>query len=271
MKDLENYTMGATDGDIGHVKDFYFDDDVWVVRYLVVDTGSWLADRKVLISPLSIHNPEWESKRLPVAITKDQVKHSPDIDTDKPVSRQHEMNLLGYYGYPYYWGRSNLLGGSMSPYSILPGFTGVTREAEEERAIELNARAERALHQDDDPHLRSCKAIIGYHIKATDGEIGHVEGLLIDEQTWAIQYLVVNTSNWWLGHKVLIAPEWIDNVSWLDNSVSLDLTREAVKTSPAYDSTVQLNREREYSLYSHYGRTGYWDVQTTVIEIESGT
>jgi sporulation protein YlmC with PRC-barrel domain len=263
MQDLKDYTIGATDGDIGEVKDFYFDDEAWVIRYFIVDTGAWLSQRKVLISPIAIEQADWESHRLFVGITKDQVKNSPDIDTDKPVSRQHEIQYLGYYGYPYYWGRVGMWDAGLytGGFGLPGGLSGETHAREE------SARAQRALHEDDDPHLRSCKAIVGYHIKATDGDVGHVESLLINEETWAIQYLVVNTSNWWLGHKVLIAPEWIDEVRWLDKTVSVDLECASVKTSPPFESSEQLNREREVNLYNHYGRSGYW-LTETVIEQE---
>ena len=260
MQDLEDYTIGATDGDIGEVKDFYFDDEAWVVRYFIVDTGAWLFSRKVLISPVSIQHPDWMSQRLLVALTREQVKNSPEIDTNKPVSRQHEMQYLGYYSYPYYWGRAGTWNNGMYP----GGFGLLAGEGEEEHAREEHAEVERASHLGDDHHLRSCKAIIGYHIKATDGEVGHVESLLINEETWAIQYLVVNTSNWWLGHKVLIAPEWIDSVSWRDSTVSVDLERATVKTSPPYESSEQLNRQRESNLYKHYGRVGYWVIETVI-------
>ena len=258
MKDLEQYAIGATDGPIGHVKDFYFDDDAWVIRYLVVDTGSWLSSRKVLISPMSIRQPDWIGKLLPVSITQAQVGKSPDIDTDKPVSRQHEIEYLGYYGYPYYWGGEGLWGEGMSPYALLP-LEPVVGRAEQRRDEEATARAEREHQRNDDPHLRSCQAVVGYHIHASDGEIGHVSGLLVDEATWAIRYMVVDTSNWWLGHEVLIAPQWISGLDWSDQSVSVGLTRESVKNAPPYDSTAELNRQREAGLYEHYGRSGYWD------------
>ncbi len=260
MKDLEGYAIRATDGDIGHVKDFYFDDEVWVIRYLVVDTGSWLSSRKVLISPIAIGEPNWAGKVLPVSITKEQVKNAPDIDTDAPVSRQHEIRYLGYYGYPHYWGGAGLWAGSMYPGMMMTGYGayGSTPYAQTQKEQEDHARAEEARHRDDDLHLRSCKAVMGYHIEATDGDIGHVQDLLVDEETWAIRYLIANTSNWWLGHQVLISPQWIKNVSWSEATVSLDLTRQAVQDAPPYDSTTQLNRKQEAGLYDHYGRPSYW-------------
>ena len=238
MNDLEGYAIRATDGTIGHVKDFYFDDQAWVIRYLVVDTGTWLSSRKVLISPIAIGHPDWTEKVLPVSITKEQVKNSPDIDTEKPVSRQHEIDYFGYYGYPFYWGGAGIWGGGIYPNMMMPDYVGFESKpfGEGPGADEAYARADTAQHQHDDPHLRSCKEIMDYHIEATDGDVGHVQGMLVDEETWAIQYLIVNTSNWWLGHQVLIAPHWIKDVSWSDATVSLNLTRQAVKEAPLYDS-----------------------------------
>lgn len=265
LKELEQYTIGATDGDIGQVKDFYFDDQAWVVRYLIVDTGSWLSGRKVLISPISLCKPDWAAHTLPVAINQEQVKNSPDIDTDQPVSRQHEMQYFSYYDYPYYWGGAGLWGEGSIPMAMYPGYAGLDGSAAgREQAIAEGAKAERARHRDDDPHLRSCEAVVGYHIHATDGEVGHVESFLIDDETWAIRYLVVNTSNWWLGHKVLIAPRWIGGVDWSDEAVTVDLSRDAVKAAPAYDPSADLDRQRENTLYAHYGRAPYWNASATL-------
>lgn len=263
MNDLENYTIGATDGDIGQVKDFYFDDQAWVIRYLVVDAGSWLSSRKVLISPISIRGPNWALRRLPVSITKEQVRNSPDIDTDKPVSRQHEIDFHSYYGYPDYAGGLGIWDEGMYPYLMDPGYPQSSLgRAERDKADQELVRAEQEQHRNDDPHLRSCKAVIGYHIHATDGDIGHVQGLLIDEESWAIRYIVVNTSNWWRGHLVLIAPQWIKDINWTDESVTVNLSRGAVQDAPPYQPTDELNREREADLYGHYGRAGYWGPPT---------
>jgi hypothetical protein len=260
MQDLQDYEIGATDGTVGHVRDFYFDDRQWVIRYLVVDTGSWLSSRKVLISPMAIHHADWAAKILPVSISREQVRNSPDIDTDKPVSRQHERDYLGYYGHPYYWGGGGLWGGGYYPGSMPTGmgYGGAEAEFRLSQAQRAREEAEVEREADADPHLRSCQAVIGYRIHASNGEIGHVSGLLVDEETWAIRYVVVDTSNWWLGHKVLIAPQWIKGLRWEDEAVVVDLTRESVKDAPPFDSTAELNREREMGLFAHYGRAGYW-------------
>lgn len=267
MHDLEGYAIRATDGVIGHVRDFYFDDQAWVIRYLVVDTGSWLSSRNVLISPISIGQPDWAGKVLPVAITREQVKNSPDIDTDKPVSRQHEVRYFKYYGYAAYWGGPGIWGGGMLPGMIATEYGDVAAAPfavgpKAAEAAEANARAIEAQHQNDDPHLRSCKAVVDYHIKATDGEIGHVQGLLVEEETWAVRYLVADTSNWWLGHQVLVAPQWIKNMDWSEETIAVNLNRQAVKDSPPYDPAAQLDRTQETGIHEHYGRAGYWTADT---------
>lgn len=261
LKDLHGYSIRATDGDIGSVKDFYFDDERWVVRYLVVETGSWLSSRKVLISPISIGEPDHTEKVLPVRITQDQVRNSPDIDTDKPVSRQHESDYLGYYGYSDYWGGSGLWGGEAFPGMLTGlGYAGTMAPGEpgSEEADRAIREARAREHANDDPHLRSCKSVTGYHIGATDGEIGHVQGFIVDDQNWAIRYVVADTSNWWLGHQVIVSPQWIQDVSWSERTVAVNMTQKAIKDAPAYDPAVLLDRAQEIGIYEHYGRPGYW-------------
>lgn len=259
LNDLHDYTIGAEDGSIGNVKDLYIDDQDWVVRYLVVETGGWFSSQKVLISPIAIGNADWESKLLPVSLTRQQVKNSPDFDSDKPVTRQHEMAYAGYYSYPYYWGGLGYWGAGMYPGMMLPGYGGtVTPMSEQAEAQNTRARAEAARDNHADPHLRSCAAITGYHVQASDGEIGHVSGMLIDDETWAVRYLVVDTSNWWLGHKVLVVPRWIEEVSWAAGTVAVNLTRQAVKDAPSYDQSLSPTRAEEERLHHHHGSTGYW-------------
>ena len=142
------------------------------------------------------------------------------------------------------------------------GFAGSGADHITAQAAQARATREAAQHQNDDPHLRSGKAVMKYGIEASDGRIGHVQGLLLDEETWAIRYLIVDTSNWWLGHQVLIAPQWIKSVSWPDHTVVVNLTRQAVKDAPPYDSAVTLDREGEVRLHKHYGSAGYWADET---------
>jgi len=261
---LKDYAIHATDGDIGKVTDCFFDDEAWTVRYLVVDTGSWLLGRKVLISPISIEQLNWngigEKKAISVLITKQQVEDSPDIDTEMPVSRQHESRYLGFYGYPTYWGGTGPWAGGAYPGMMMLAYGGLeTPPVTSQQSYQALAQDEQQrLHHHDDIHLRSCKEVKGYHIHATDGEIGHVAGFLLDDETWAIRYIVVDTSNWWLGHQVLIAPTWIEEIQWLDRTVKINLSRQAIRDAAPYDMTVELSRAHEVAIYKQYGHEGYW-------------
>jgi hypothetical protein len=248
MKSMEGYAIAATDGVIGHVKDFYFDDFAWVVRYLVVQTGDWLLQRKVLISPISVREPNWIDKIFPVSISRTRVQGSPPIDTDKPISRQHEEGFLRHFDYPYYWAGAGLWGGGLYPSALAfdsPDFGSVASD-------------DGKAHSSDDPHLRSSNAVMRYSVHAKDGDIGHVKHLLVEDMTWAIRYLVVSTSKWWGGHDVLIAPKWIDDINWSESKFVVDLSQQAIKDSPAYDSSKLLTRELEIGTCSHYGQEGYW-------------
>lgn len=258
MKDMEGYSISALDGFIGEVKDYYFDDASWVIRYLVVETGDWLASRKVLISPVSINGPNWSEKSIPAAITLEQVKNSPLVDTDKPVSRQHEVRYLKHYNLARYWTGSGLWGTGPSPNSMLPrpsdtGFAEQYHQAEEELES-LNV----GKTPSQDVHLRSGNAVGRYYIHAADGDIGHVQAILIDERTWAVRYFVVNTSNWWLGHEVLIAPQWIEEINWVTSKVLISLKRQAIKDAPPYNPSAPLDRSEEARVYAHHGRKDYW-------------
>ena len=244
-KDLKGNAIVATDGEIGKVDDFYFDDKSWTIRYLVADTGNWLLGRQVLLSPIAVGKADFSGGRINVKLTKKQVEESPSIDSDKPVSRQHEAYYHDYYGYPYYWSGPYLWGPS-----YYPGLPVDDQERIEER------RAER--EEAGDLHLRSAAQVTGYHIEATDGGIGHVEDFIVDDETWEIRYLVVDTRNWLPGKKVLISPRWIDRVSWEVSKVYVSLSREAIKNAPEYHPDT-LNREYEEKLHDHYDRPKYWD------------
>jgi hypothetical protein len=258
LKDMEQYSIGAADGIVGQVKDFYFDDEAWVIRYLVVETDSTQSHRKVLISPITIGQPDWSEKVFPVSLTQTQVRNSPDIDTDKPVSRQHEMGYLGYYGYQNYWGGGGLWGGGLYPDMLQGGLADGAAIAKNKTQHKAGTTASAVHQKRGDPHLRSGNEVMRYYVHATDGDIGHVQGILVDEKTWAIRYIIVNTSNWWLGHEILIAPQWIEDFYWAESKLNVAMTRQALKDAPIYDSTTALNRDQEISIFHHYGREGYW-------------
>ncbi len=260
-KDLLGSAVEAADGSIGEVVDLLFDDHSWTVRSLVVKTGEWLTGRRdVLISPISIRTDSTSGKTIQTSLRREQVRASPDVDTRKPISRQHEVEQYGYYGYPYYWGGSGLWGEGMQPALMLSTYRGgVPRDAASRQQAFVDSQAAFHRQRGDDPHLRSCNAVFGNHLHATDGELGHVAGFLIDEDTWTLRYLIVNTSDWWFGHDVLVAPAWIDDISWLEATVSVGLTRQAVKDAPPYSADALPTREQEHRLHEQHARPHYWN------------
>jgi len=254
-EDLRGHTIQAADGEIGKVDQFLFDDQTWTIRYLVVNTGNWLLERLVLVSPIAIRAIDWQQRLVEVNLNREQVEHSPNIASDQPVSRQQEEEYFRYYRYPPYWGGPGLWGtGLYPPYAGYAGAAGPPADM-----LPMAEPSPAQTERQGDPHLRSTHEVVGYSIQARDGEIGHVEDFIVDDATWSIRYMVVATRNRWPGKKVLISPRWIESVSWSARTVAVDLTREAVKQSPEYDSSKVLNREYEIRLHRYYQRSGYWE------------
>lgn len=247
MKDLEGYVLEATDGEIGRCKDFLFDDRQWVVRYMVADTGRWLPGKKVLVSPISIGDPDWQSRHLPVALTKDQVKSSPDILHDEPVSRQYEAELFDHLGYLPYWGGTRTWGESTVPRHLR------VEELEDAAGVAV------AIEPGGNPDLRSLDEVSGYRIDARDDEVGHVEDLIVDSDDWIIRYMVIDTRNWLPGRKVIVPPQWVGGFDWQEKAARVDLTRAQIESSPKFEPGAPVNRAYETRLYDYYGRPVYWD------------
>jgi sporulation protein YlmC with PRC-barrel domain len=241
LKGLLGYTVLATDGDIGTVHDFYFHDDTWTIRYLVVDTGHWLPGRKVLVPPGVLREPNWTTLAFPVELTREQVEKSPDIDTDKPISRQQELDLHLHFGWPAYWIDPGL-GPSpvVVPIAPIPEFAKSSGTATEEKV---------------DPRLRSLREVRGYHIHASDGEIGHVEDFVADDEFWVMRCLVADTRNWLPGKQVLIAPQWLREIRHWERKVDVSLTRENIRNCPEFDPAAPVNRGYDARLYDYSVRS----------------
>jgi uncharacterized protein YrrD len=240
-RSLRDYHIRATDGNVGRVKDFFFDGQEWSVRYVVVDTSEWLAGRTVLLVPDILGSPGEEGKILPVDLTREQVRNSPDVDTEKPVSRQNEFDLFDYYGWSPYWGA---------------GRSGFTRHVA--RAPRSEEARQTAIAQGGDPNLRSMREVAGYAVSGTEGKVGHVEDFILSDEEWVVRYLVANAGNWLSGKRVLVSPEWVREILWRDRTVLLELSREEIRNSPPYDPNQPVNRQDEVHLYDFYGRPRYW-------------
>jgi len=239
---LSVYSLHSRDGEIGKVKEFYFDDHYWTIRYLVAETGTWLTGRQVLISPYALGAVSKQEQRIAIDLTTKQIEDSPSLNSDKPVSRQYEDAYHGYYGYPRSWYGSYTWG--MYPYILRNSDLWKAPSTQDEKTW--------------DPHLRSTRDVRGHHIQATDGVVGHVDDVIIDDETWAIRYLVIDTRNFWPGRYVLISPRWIERVSWDERKVFVNVLRKAIKQSPEYAEEALLTRDYETRLHGHYNRQGYW-------------
>ena len=225
IKLLYGKKLAALDGEIGHVKDFYFDDKNWVIRYMVADTGSWLTGRLVLLSPHSFgkldQSEKTLEKTLQIKLHKMQIENSPSIDLHKPVSRQYEIEYYGYYGWPPYWNGDAIWGPINYPIVLPP--------------TEKEMKIYKKYHHRDDKHLRSTQAVTGYHIQSVDGEIGHVNGFLVDDRSWEIRELVIETGHWYSGKEILIPTSKVERISYDESKVFVNLIMADIKQTAEND------------------------------------
>jgi sporulation protein YlmC with PRC-barrel domain len=243
--DFAGFPLAATDGEIGVARQIYFDDKTWQIRYLVVNAGSWLSGREVLIAPQALSEVDEQSGVIRVDLTKEQVRNSPPIDSEKPVSRQYEQSYHDHYGWiPYWLDAGNMPGVTITP-TIVPPLEPPTPKADSEAP--------------EDPHLRAGNEVSEYEIHAQDGEIGHVEDFVVDDEKWRIRYLVVVTRNWFPGKRVLLSPDWVEEISADEREIFVTVARSTIKAAPDYDSNVPISRAFEQALHNHYGHKAYWD------------
>jgi hypothetical protein len=254
LSSLNGYAIEAIDGRIGTVSDFLFDDQTWKMRWLVVDAGSWWTGSKVLIHPSAIKGTDYQRQELSVALTAEQVKGSPDILQDQPVSRQIEHNLHSYYGWDPLWSSDSYFGGNAMASPVLaPPFSADFTDGEAAReAAEIGDDADKG-----DPHLRSAAAVDRSHIHATDGEIGHLENLLVDDATWELHYLIIDTKSWWPGQHVLLSPHAVSDISYLEQEIRLNVTCDQVRASPPWEPSAAIDEAYERRLHTHYGWPGH--------------
>lgn len=263
IKDLTGCRLEAVDGEVGKVKDVYFDDHTWRVRYLVVDTGTWLDSREVLVAPASITGFDAVTETVMTRLTREQVKTSPAADSDMPISRHYERKLHAHYGWPYYASGALLPGPGLYMYppagdlGIYPAAFGPAVTGDPARASGLPDEAREMLDkagEDADPHLRSARDVIGHKLSARDGDIGHVEDFLVDadDRGWSITHFVIDTRNWLPGKKVVVDTGVVTAIDWADGHVAVDLTRQEVKDSPAFDADLLIDETFQTQVSSYY-------------------
>ncbi len=224
IRELFGNKLAAKDGEIGRVKDIFFDDQRWAVRYLVAETGAWLTGRLVLVAPHAFGPLDRGGKRLSVALTRKQIEDCPSIESHQPVSRQYEIEYYRHYGWSGYWNGGALWG--------MGGFPDVVPMSEQ-----MIAEREPPVDGEDgrDRHLQSAKSVLGYAIHATDGEIGKVLSFVADDGNWAILQMAVETGHWYSGKKILIPTARITRVSYEDSEVFVDLSIEDIREADEYD------------------------------------
>lgn len=246
VNDLKGYAIVATNGEIGSIEEFYFDDEKLTVRYLVANTGNWLTGKQNLISPFAVTHLDHDTRKIRVNLTMEQVKNSPGIDKHQPVSRQMERIVADYYGDSYYW-------------EFRPDLTAAQlTEANAAASMVKSAGgtgASAAVAAAPDVHLRRMQEVAMYHIAAIDGAIGKVEDFILETDDWTIRYLRVDTTNWLPGKQVLISTLWLGQINWSHGTVNINLTRRQIKDSPDYDKVKQISREYETRLHHHYRDT----------------
>ena len=256
-KFFDGFELRAREGVIGKVKDVYFDDERWHVRYFVVDTGGWLNGRTVLISPEAVTAPRYHQKVFSTGLTQEQVQKSPAVDTARPVSRQQELELSRYYAWPYYWAAPGLGSGYVGVASAPTAAALRAEVSPKERTVGAAAsapgvEADRGDAAQGDPHLRSAGVVRGYKIEARDGSLGHVEDFLIEDATWAVRYLLVDTRNWWPGKKVLVPLSHIRDIDWTHSRLHVDLAREEIKAGPEFDDARPTAEDYTDRIDAHY-------------------
>jgi hypothetical protein len=241
VKNLTGFTIAAADGEIGKVKDIYFDDLTWKVRYFVVETGNWLVGRKVLLSPVALHPVDMERKNFPTSLTKEQVKSSPDIDADKPVSVQQEEQLHKHYLWPQQregglgFMTTGMVGGVIAP--------DIPLEERLAKNTDSDSKVEDELPEFEipgDKHLRSFDSSNGYAVHANDGDYGAVYDFLIEDTLWTIPFVVIKAGNLFSNKKVLRPTSSIEKIEWANSSVYISHSVDFLKHLPEFKED-QLN------------------------------
>ena len=256
LMNIIDFRIEAADGAIGEVHDFYFDEETWMIRYLVADTRRWLPGKRVLLPPDAFGELNWATSRFPIKLTQDQIRNSPDIAEDLPVSRQREIDLHSYYGWTPYW---DLYPVGHGPVPLVhPDAVGHAPIPSAGSGPAPDPSSIPSARDRGDPNLRSVREVKGYSIAATDGELGQVKDFVAETDSWRVLYLLVDTGDWLPGRAILLPIDWITDISWPSRHVVVDLQRQRIEEGPPLDPDAPITREYETELYEHFGRAPYW-------------
>ncbi len=246
LKKMIGYSAESLDGKIGEVDNFYFDTPEWFIRYAVIETGGLLNSKRVLISPESFGEPLWQERKFPISLSKEKIENSPTVEEKRPITMQEEENLIDYYGWDTYWG--------LGPYVNLH-----PRVLAPIRHIPEYVPEDNYIRDSDNSILKGLYDIEGFSIHASDGVFGRVEDIIIEDESWIIRYLVIDTRRYLPSKKVLIAPEWIEMVNWSTEEIYVDLEKETIKDTPVYDPDAPIDRAYEEKLYDYHEYARYWE------------
>lgn len=245
VTDLKGYNLRGIDGEVGSVKEFIFDEKFWTVRYLIAKTGTLFTGKKIMISPFLMQSVDYENEAIDIDLTKDQIKDSPEFDDEKTISKEDEAVYSNFYGTPSYRGGPYMWGSQASIMRNRENWKNNVRDTDSWNSV-----------------LHRTSEVNGADIHASDGDIGHVDDFIIDDDSWTIRYLIIDTKDWLPGKKVLISPDWIECISWNESKVFVNLSRDTIKQAPEYYEDYVISREFEDQLYRHYNREGYWTRST---------
>jgi hypothetical protein len=239
IKELTSYSLLLDEERAGRCRDFLFDDKEWVLRYAVVDLQP--SHKSVLLPPSRLGEADWEKQLFHLKLSRKQLDSSPGLDENAPVSRVKEREFATHFGWEPYYIRLS--------FPRTPTPMGTKEES---------GGAATSVEHEPDVHLRSVDEVIGYRIEALNGKIGHVDDFIVDDETWHLRYVAVDTRTLLPGKKVLIAPKWVKSIDWEEQHMVLDLKKKQIENAPLFDPTSPINRKQETRLYDYYGRPAYW-------------
>ncbi len=252
---VRNVMVCATDGPFGKVDQFLFDSRSWAIRYIVVETGSLFTEEKKLLSPVSFHSFGPEGLRVNISV--EQIRKSPGIDTEQPVSRRKELEIHRYYGWPYYWNYplyTSTLGTPLYPgYGAYP-YSPLNAD----RNYIQNGTPVQENKNTSEEELRSTIEVTGYIVSVRDRNIGNVIDFFFDDELWVLRYTVAETGCFFAGKRIVLASQWSRNIEWETKTVYFDIDPTIIERSPLYDTGIQITRDYETRLFDHYHKPYYW-------------
>ncbi|QRR00830.1 PRC-barrel domain-containing protein [Dyadobacter sandarakinus] len=224
FKSLTHYGLGAIDGEIGKICDVYVDGATWHICYWIVDTGTLLDQRKVMIAAHSVLGIECRNKTFETSLSRNQIKDSPVIDTNKAESNQQEI-----------------ISDHFRNYWFLPIKHGVLLDKEANRGI-------------SNINLRSLEVLLSCKIYGTDSYLGRVIDYILDTKYWKIDYLIIEIGGLFRSQKVLIPIKLINTINWTVLVININMAKKEFGQLQCYDPQGRVNILSDGSFLDYHGR-----------------